>query len=51
MSSSDKPRGDLEDSEGVTTDSEGHPQFEMEVLEKSGGDGSEKVTHKMDTEE
>lgn len=51
MSESQKPQGNLEESEGVTTDSEGHPRFEMEVLEKSGNDGEGKVTEKMETDE
>lgn len=36
MSESEKPEGDLEDAEGVTTDSEGNPQIMMDVLEKGG---------------
>lgn len=51
MSESEKPRGDLEDAEGVTTDSEGHLQLQMEVLEKSGNDGDSTVTFKIETEE
>ena len=47
MSKSDKPEGNLEEAEGVTTDSHGNPRIMMDVLEKGGSrngdsDSSEK---------
>ena len=36
MGESDKPKGNLEDADGVTTDEEGNLTLVMEVLRKGG---------------
>jgi len=46
MSDSDKPEGDLEDADGVTTDSEGNPRLEMEELRKGGSSNNESRVEK-----
>ena len=35
MSDSDKPDGNLEDADGVSTDADGNPVLDMEVIEMS----------------
>lgn len=54
MSESEKPEGDLEDAEGVTTDSEGRPTLMMEVLQKGGNsdsDSDDGLIQKSETDE
>lgn len=40
MADSDKPDGEITESEAVSTDDDGNPEIDMEMIEMSEGDGS-----------